>query len=181
MNIDEGKDLVKMAVAVLLFSLVIGAGLSVWYMLFSKEQELQSDLQQATNSATMERLYELQDISYTAKSGEGNYPLVTNVVSTLSEFNEQDLLFIYVDVTQNGSNFYDGSIFTYEGVTLADLDTGGLQAAPADVITSSNPLTLACKKLLAYSSRRCFLELFETEYGDMTYTGIRISVVDIGG
>ena len=183
MNINEGKDLVKMAITVLLISLVISAAMSLWYLLFSKEQKLQSDLEKAANSASMERLYELQDISYAAKDGTGTYPLVTNVVSALSEFNEQDLLFIYIDVTKDGYTFTNGSIFTYEGVNLTTVNTGGFQVPQSELETveSSIPVTVACRKLLVYSHRRCFVEMFETPYGGNNLIGLRISVVDVGG
>jgi hypothetical protein len=181
MNINEGKDLVKMAITVLLISLVISAAMSLWYLLFSKEQKLQSDLEKAANSASMERLYELQDISYSAKDGTGKYPLVTNVVSALSEFNEQDLLFIYIDVTKNGSTFDKGSIYTYTDVNLTTANTGGFQDPDFETIESDIPVTVACRKLLVYSHRRCFVEMFETPYGGNNLIGLRISIVDVGG
>lgn len=175
MNNQEGFDLAKMAVSVLMLSLLIGAVMSVWYFMFGTEQKLQASMDKATRSAAVERLYELEDVSNAAKEGSGQYPLVTNVVNILSEFNEQDLLFIYVDVTENGNDFYNGALYTYEGVVLGGIDTTGLP--DPNKISCTQPVTEACKKLLLYSRYRCYVDMFETKYDNMVYTGIRVSVI----
>lgn len=174
MNNQEGIDLVKMAVQVLLITLLIGAVLSLFYLLYIKSDAHLSNMENATNSASMERVYELSDASLAAQDAlTGVYdldalPLCTNMVSCLYEFDSDDLLFI--EVISGGSP----TIYTYTDVTQASLNVpAGITFVSCEVPTMS-----AAKQLLKSSNKRCTVEVITTNYGNMTLSALVIGVVD---
>ena len=152
MNNQEGIDMVKMSIIILLLVLVIGAVLSLFYLLSNSHYKTVKSMENATKSSSMERLYELHDLSFGSKD---THPLVTNVASVLSEFDETDLLYVLVSYkdTDDSSEVY---IYTYEGVALTAVPEG------ATTIQSNSPTSMAYKKLLQFSDRRCSVSLNET-------------------
>ena len=175
MNVREGIDITKMAISAMLLVLVIGAALSLWYMLEDHHSGLQTDLDRASNSASMEKLYELRDMSETAKNDNkpDKYPLVSNVANAISEFNENSLLFIYIedeeDSILNDAGTVTGATYTYKGVTLNTMP---------NVHMSVTPTTQAVKLLLRYSKYRCKFEIVDYTYKNLTYTGIKIRILN---
>lgn len=175
MNVREGIDIAKMAIACMLLVLVIGAGMSVWYIMSGHSSKLQGNLDKATNSASMERLWELQDDAKSAKADNRpeRYPLVTNVANAIAEFNEDSLLYIYVydanETITNTTGSESGATFTYKDVTLTDMPNKH---------QSTTPTTDAVKLLLRYSAYRCDFEITEYKYGGLTYTGLKIRVLN---
>lgn len=66
MNIREGVDLAKMAVTSMLVCLVLGAIFTIWYLMSDKGNALVGSMEKSANSATSERLLDLQDQSIAA-------------------------------------------------------------------------------------------------------------------
>ena len=178
MNINEGVTLVKMAVAVLVLSLTISAVMSVFYLMSNFENKTRHQLSKAKESASIDRLYELDNQSKIADKGDGVFPLVTNVVNTLTELEDVDLLFVYTDYTKDGLNFTDGHIFTYDTVSITNAHTSGLKASTITQHKSPDLIPIATRHLLSYSKQRCYLEIFETKYNNVNYTCIRISIIE---
>ena len=152
MNNQEGIDMVKMSIIILLLVLVIGAVLSLFYLMSNSHYKTVKSIENATKSSSMERLYELNDLSFGSKD---THPLVTNVASVLSEFDETDLLYILINY-KDSDDSYKIYIYTYEGVDLT--------AVPnyATTVQSNSPTSMAYKKLLQFSDRRCSVSLNET-------------------
>lgn len=181
MNAREGIDLAKMAVACLLMCLVIGAGFTVWYLMENQESKFQDSMEKATVSSYMDRMWDFHNTSATALA-ENEYddmPLVTNAANAISEFNEDSLLFVYIDeVHKNSSGTYsvykNGHLYTYTGVTISNV-SATFKTTPT-VSNSEQPTTHSVKQLLKYSECRCFVEVAPVTYSNMEYTGIRISV-----
>lgn len=175
MNVREGIDITKMAISVMLLVLVIGAGLSMWYMMEDHQSDLQSKMNKASSSAAMEKLYELRDISDSAKADNKpeHYPLVSNVANAINEFNEDSLLFVYVQdeqqtiVSDTGTD--EGVTYTYKGVVLA---------GRPNVKQSVTPTTDVLKLLLRYSKYRCRFEIIDYKYDELTYTGLQIFILN---
>lgn len=166
MNNQEGIDMVKMSIIILLLVLVIGAVLSLFYLMSNSHYKTVKSMEDAAKSSSMERLYELHDLSFGSKD---THPLVTNVASVLSEFDETDLLYVLVSYkdTDDSSKVY---IYTYEGVALT--------AVPAEATTvkSNSPTSMAYKKLLQFSDRRCSVSLNETTYVSSKMFSVNINI-----
>ena len=175
MNVREGIDITKMAISVMLLVLVIGAGLSMWYMMEDHQSKLQRKMNKASSSAAMEKLYELRDISDSAKADNKpeHYPLVSNVANAINEFNEDSLLFVYVKdeqqtiVPDTGADV--GVTYTYEDVVLNNMP---------NVKQSVTPTTDVLKLLLRYSKYRCKFEIVDYTYDKLTYTGLKVFILN---
>lgn len=182
MNIREGIDITKMAIGCMLLALLIGAVFIMWYLVSGAESKVQRNMDTATNSAATERLYEMQDATFTADAS-GNYedyPLVTNVCSTLSEYNEDSLLFVYCTARDIQTNTYSNSHwYTYEDVILNNLPSSfpGVSTATQLYPDTQIPITYAVKELFTYTQYRCRLQLVDYNYDNMTYTGIIVEVL----
>lgn len=110
-------------------------------------------MEDAMNSSSVERLYELRDRSDTIVHEE--HPLVSNVASVLSEFNETDLLYVLIDVpvTTDAGTTRKTTIFTYDGVDASRVPSGFA------INTSSAPTSQAYKEVIRYSDKRCQVDL----------------------
>ena len=182
MNAKEGVDLAKMAIAVMLTILALSAVFMLWYFLYDEESALQDSLNAATLSAATERLYEMQDATFVADDSKEyeDYPLVSNVCSTLSEYNEDGLLFIYCTARDVSTGKYsDSHWYTYDGVVLKSLPSSfpGVATATQLYPNTQIPVTYAVKSLLPYSQYRCRLQLVDYDYEGLTYTGVIIEVL----
>lgn len=166
MNNQEGIDMVKMSIIILLLVLVIGAVLSLFYLMSNSHYKTVKSVENAAKSSSMERLYELHDLSFGSKD---THPLVTNVASVLSEFDETDLLYILVSYkdTADVNKCY---IYTYEGVSLTSVPHGAV------VSTSNSPTSMAYKKLLQFSDRRCSVTLDEATYVSSKLFSVNINI-----
>ena len=169
MDAREGLDLVKMSVAVMLLTLVIGATVSFWYIMADHSSNLQQNLDNATRSAAMERLYELQDSSDSAEAenNRDGYPLVTNVANTVSEFNEESLL--YIRIRDEANSIVNGATYTYADVTLTNL---------SNVQKSYTPTSDAVRLLLRYSKYRCKFRITNYNYENNNFNGLEIIILN---
>lgn len=180
MNAEEFTTLAKMAVTAILVSLVLGAIFALWYKLSDPMIKYEKKTEKTMQSANMERLYELQDASYKsiAPGSESPPPLVSNVVSVLTEFKDDDLLYIYVAVKGQDSS----RVYTYNNVSISDLvvyDTEG-NVVTNNIIheTSSVPINLSCKYLLENSKYRCFVEIKpDVKYQNTSFIGLNILIL----
>ena len=155
MNSREPVDLAKMAVSLLLLCLVIGATTGLFYYMFDTTDAKIDDMEKATVSASMERLKELEHQYLNNTTNVDQYPLVTNVVSALTEFESGDLLYVSVKLTPSLTGGAEVTkTFTYTGVTLPSSLT---------VIASSTPIIDMSRELLPYSDCRCELYLTQVD------------------
>ena len=174
MNAREPFDLAKYAIVVLLLTLVLSATLSIFYTAFDQTDARIDSMQKATNSASMERLRDLRDISDAYSYNKNKLPLVTNIISALTEFNEEDLLYIEVISTSKDTGNTVRNVYTYTGVALVTDETYNAtqrQDITPTVKHSDIPVTQACKDLLQYSDCRCTLVL--GTYNDKLQEGQR--------
>lgn len=105
---QESITMTKMAVAVLLVCLVIGAGITFFYMGYDKTTQRISDMQASAASATMSRLMEFDNMSGNfAPTGGGtqsvtvtvnDLPLVSNVAAVIQH---ADIDLAYIAVVQD--------------------------------------------------------------------------------
>ena len=160
MNAKEPLDLAKMSIIVLLLCLTISATAGFFYYLYDTTDERVNTMEQATLSAPMEKLFQLED-----QSSSGNYPLVTNVVSALTEFQESDLLYI----TVKGS---PSVTYTYSGVNLTTISGN-------EINQSAIPVTAAAKALLPYSDSRCILKLVHVDADGYAVTSGGMTGIEI--
>lgn len=161
MRANEPADVMKWAIALFLFALVIGATVYLFYFLYDTSDSRIDSMQKATTSSTTERLYELQD-KYLSSSGDWNqYPLVTTVANTLREYDEDSLLYITITTP-------DGATIIYKYADNINLTAGGVE-----ILTSDVPVMEAVKYLLQFSD--CRTEILLGEYdpngGYTAYTG----------
>ncbi|MCM1215118.1 MAG: hypothetical protein NC548_11430 [Lachnospiraceae bacterium] len=154
MRSNESVDMMKWAIALLLLCLLIGATLSFFYMLYDNTDRRIDSMQKAATSSNMDRLYDLQDNTLQNSGDIHHYPLCSNVVSALTEFNEDDLLYISV-ITPDGDTW----VFTYGTENNADGNNPVLTGVPGTVSYSQIPVTMACRLLLGYSDCRSELVL----------------------
>lgn len=177
MNSEEFTTLVKMAVTALILSLVIGAAFIMWYQLSDHANKEQLDMEKVVNTTSMERLYELRDLSskHLSDPDEEFAPLVTNVVSALSEFNANDLLYIYVDVLDENGIYSGERIYTYNGVSTGSISFSGAQHEPL-FISTDIPITEVTKYLLEYSQYRCTLEILDYNYDNIAMKGLVVRI-----
>lgn len=164
MRANEPVDVMKWAIALFLFALVVGATVYLFYFLYDTSDSRIDSMQKATTSSTTERLFELQD-KYHASSGDWQkYPLVTTVANTLREYDEDSLLYITI-TTPDGST----SIYKYDDGINLNADNSITQ------VISDVPVMEAVKYLLQYSD--CRTEILLGEYdpngggGYTAYTG----------
>lgn len=149
MNTREPFDLAKMAITALLMCLVLGATMGLVYYMYDKTEERIDSMEKAATSASMEKLYELEQQFLNNMTNPDMQPLVTNVVAALTEFQNDDLL--YVTVTTPDSNT---TTYTYTGITLT---------VAGNIETSAIPVTDASRALLPYSHCRCQLYLMRVD------------------
>lgn len=186
MRADEGLDLAKMAIACLLLCLLLGAVFLMWNMLYAPTREMEIGMEVSATDAVRERLMSLQDSSNAADADASlmssedivaAHPLVTQVTHTLSEFDDNDLLFVFVcenkdTVTSNGW------MFTYPGVTYSNTSILPVAPGPGQTINDSEvPTAMAVKHLRQYSKHRCHLTIAPVENGGNTYIGIIVEVL----
>lgn len=186
MHIEEATTLTKIAIICTLVTMLIGACLSVWYLMWDNTTEIERKLERASSSASAEKLYQLQDQSMAADESDSSdkikeHPLVTTAANTLSEFDEDSLLYIYVVNTPSSQpNTPKGAnLYTYENYTISDHGTGRRPAGweSKQVYNSNNPVTDAVKYLLTYSQYRCHLHIQEVTNSGNSYIGIIIEVL----
>lgn len=168
MNSREPFDLAKMAIITLLVILALGATVAFFYTLYDATDNRIDSMQKATLSASMDRLYDLRDLTETNIGKMDKYPLVTNIVSALSDFNNEDLLYISVTTPQTEDN--KTTVYTYSGTTLTGIAT-------TDIVYSSVPVTDACKTLLRYSDCTAAVYIGEAEVNG--YPGLSFVQIDI--
>lgn len=148
MRSQEGVDMMKWAIALLLVCLLIGTTLAFFYMLYDNTDKRIDSMEKAATSSNLDRLYDLQDNTFSNTGNISRYPLCSNVVSALKEFNEEDLLYILVTSPEG-----DTYLFTYTG-TQFNAPANGINTEVSDI-----PVTEACRYLLAYSDCRAELSL----------------------
>ena len=150
---SEAIDLSKMAASVLLTCLLVGAVLLLFYRLYTPTSKRIDDMQAAANSSKTERLYELRDRS---DDPSKKNPLVSNVISSLQEFDETDLLYVSV--------YYPGvanpTVFTY-----TDIDETMIGGSGFKLENCTTPTTDAAQSIARYSERRCAVRLNNIDYG----------------
>lgn len=175
MNSREPFDLAKIAIGLLLVVLVIGATIAHFYGLFDTTDRRIDSMQKATASAAMDRLYDLKDLSDTNAYQLDKLPLVTNIVSALSDFSNEDLLYIIVKLPQEMGDVKE--LFVYEGVTITNPGSG------VTIHESDIPMTEACRLLLQYSNCTARLNVEQVTiegYKDLSYVTVEIYDV-LGG
>lgn len=182
MNAREGMDLVKMAITAMLVTLVIGAGFFAWNKMATPMGSLEKSLESATLSAATERLYEMQDMSTTARSTQKyeDFPLVSNVCNILSEYNEDSLLFVYCTAHDASNNYVQPNYFTYENVVINNFP--GFPGTNGNIPTNpypntQQPVTYAVKYLLPYSQYRCDVKMVDYSYKGNNYVGVIVDVI----
>ena len=149
MNTKEPFDLAKMGVTLLLVCLVLACTIGFFYMMYDKTNEKIDSMEKATASASMDRLRDLEQQYWSNTTDIESFPLVTNVVSALVEFEESDVLFVNVIGLDPSTS---SNTYTYSGVTLAGSNLGVKQE-------SNTPVTMASRELLQYSNCRCSIRL----------------------
>lgn len=194
MNTKEPFDLAKMAITLLLVCLVVGATTGFFYMLYDNTDKRIDDMEKATESASMDRIYDLVQQYESNKGDFDAYPLVTNVVSALTEFQESDLLYVAVDISQGQVHHVgadDVYAFTYTGTNLTTVVPNA--ALTFTTVQSDIPVTDASKLLLPYSNCRCEIYLYRydtstgqvvdglTNTGGMTGIYVVVHPVSLGG
>lgn len=163
MDSKEGFDIVKMAITVLLLVLLIGAALSVFYMLTDKTNDYVKSMSKANNSVNMDKFREMGDM---CKNEE--YVLVTVVASAIQEFKDDDLL--YIRVVGAGNDI----VYTYDGVNLSSLFQG--TTTTTTTVKSSVPTSMCAKQLLQYTDKRCKVEVDDLTEQGFDMSGITITI-----
>lgn len=155
MNSKEPFDLAKMGITMLLVCLVLACTVGFFYMMYDKTDKKIDSMEKATASASMERMRDLEQQYWSSPTDVNAFPLVTNVVSALVEFEESDFLFVNVVSPRATSN----NTYTYSGVTLS----GNL----GTINESNTPVTMASRELLQYSNCRCsvLLKQYDADTG----------------
>lgn len=160
MDRHEHLDVMKMAITILMTSLVIGAAVTFFYFNIRVENQFDKAMVNATNSSRMNRLKDLQDLSF--GDDVSNYPLVTQVMSALDNFSAEELLYIRI-LSAGGT---DGPVMPpdkpqiiihYKGYVPSDLD------GVTGLTPSETPVALAQEHLMHYAQCRCKLEIGTTE------------------
>jgi len=185
MNNSEGITLAKMAVIITLVVLVLGAIFTLWYKLSKPISDLERNMEKAANSTSSDRLYDLCDMTRTAMydSDYNAYPLVTNVCSALTEFNEDDLMFIYTvetAVTAYGNTDSNPHCYTYKDVTVELPNTlpGYIDNLENSCPDTLQPVSYAVQDLLTHSGKRCAVEIVEYTQDSNTFIGIVVRVLN---
>lgn len=153
MRSQEGVDMLKWAIAILLLCLLLGTTIAFFYMLYDNTDRRIDSMEKAATSSNMDRLYDLQDTTFSNTGDIGSYPLCSNIVSALQEFSEEDLLYIQT-ISPEG----DVWVFTYGDTNIQEPGNG------CTVQKSQIPVTEACRYLLAYSDCRAELSLGKYDY-----------------
>lgn len=172
MNANEGIDLTKMAVTVLMVCLVLSATLFLWYFLQKVQNDQVSEWEDAANSAAVERVYDLiaQSKDAANKGRPQDFPIVTNVANALAEFPEAGLIFVSIYDEETGLT----DVYTYEG-TYALLGSA-LEHSNFTSHESISPVSECVSDLLKrYSDRRCSLMQIDVTY-DTSGSGQYIKV-----
>lgn len=170
MNAREGVDMVKMAIAVLILVLLIGAVLTVWYLMQDTTVESVAKMEKAANSSTAERMYELSD--YTNSNNET--VAVPTVVNALSEFTEGDLVFI-MNVVHKDDGSISKDLYTYKDLQQ-NVDIQNVEAGVTWHNDSNLPINTACKQLLLHSKQECKVTVNDIETSNGTMIGVIIEV-----
>ena len=159
MNAREGVDMVKMAIACLLLTLLIGATLGVWYYMSSSAYQAQSQMEKSVDTAKADNLFDLTQ--YTRDEG---LVAVPTVVSAITEFDDGDLLFIRVVALDKDGNPYIDEIYVPQGLNDSGSFTASGQSSVGiiydDVVRYVNA---ACKRLLQFSDSYCQIVAEEIE------------------
>lgn len=187
MNSDnnEGIYLAKMAITALLVALLVGAIVSLFYMLLTFGNAKYGSTKKAVETVNTEKLRTLQDQSVTADSATDStkaHPLVSSVVSTLLEFDEKDIVYIYVTCRrQNGNTFsYNSSrVFTYNNVNFTSGVLSGLPGyTPSTTeFRGDTILSAATRYINQWAAERCHVSIGEVPYGASTLTGVCVEVL----
>lgn len=164
---NEGIQMSKMAIAVLLVCLLVGSTVSFFYMMYDNTDQRVKKMEEATNSSDMERLYELADLTTTNGLSPDELPLVTNVVSALTSFSEDSLLYIYVIPPADSD---ECTVYVYDDATTVESAEG------VHKNVSNIPVTYACRQLLQYSNSRCEVRLYNVN----SMTGVHIAIQNTG-
>ncbi len=185
MNATEYTTLTKMAIICCFTILVIGAVATVWYLMWDHSSDIERKWESAVNSASTEKLYQLQEQSETADKSDGvtrdvieAHPLVTTVANTLSEFDADSLLYVYV-VEDHAGSPRGNHLYTYTGVAITGHGTGDTPPGwnTKTTYSSDTPVTHSVKDLLTYSKYRCHLHMQEVEYGGTKLIGVVVEVL----
>lgn len=159
---NESISLFKMAIVSLLTVLVVSAGVIIFNRVYTWLNNDTSSLKQTMLQAQMDKFFDLEDMSDTARIKSGNYPLVTIVANTILECQSQDILF-YQIFDSSGT-----SIAAYSQADLTGIIVGG--ATPV-----SNPEDAAASYLMMYAGRRCSVTVFGDGDSDddiITHSGV---------
>lgn len=188
MNGREGIDMAKMAVSVLLCSLLVGTVVTFFYVFVTIGNKSYGDTKQKVETVNMEKLYTMQDQSLTADNltigSTKAHPLVSAAASTLLEYDEKDLIYIYVTcryVKPDGTFAYRGShLFTYTGVAFTPGVLNVLPGYSAGIQYSYKDTILneTAKYLNQWAKERCHLSVGQVPVGSDTLTGICIEVLE---
>lgn len=188
MNGQEGINMAKMAVSVLLCSLLVGAVITFFYVFVTIGNKSYGETKQKVETVNMEKLYTLQDQSLTADNfaigSTKAHPLVSAASATLLEYDEKDLIYIYVTcryVKPDGTFAYRGSrLFTYTGVSFVPgvLNVLPGYAAGIQYTYKDSILNDSTKYMNQWAKERCHLSVGQVPVGGDTLTGICIEVLE---
>lgn len=183
---NEGIGIAKMAVACILCALLVGAIVTLFYMFLNIGDQKFGSTKKSVETVNMEKLYTLQDQSLTAdhmNNSVEQHPLVSAVSATLLEYDEKDLVYIYITSRRpSGLTYtYSGSkLFTYNGVSFTPGVLNVLPGYSSGVSYTYNDtiLSAATKYLNQWSKYRCHLSVDDVPYGNDTLIGICIEVLE---
>lgn len=183
---NEGFSIAKMAIACILCALLVGAIVTLFYVFMNIGDKQYGATKKDVETVNMEKLYTLQDQSLTADHMTNSvkyHPLVSAVSATLLEYDEKDLVYIYVTSRKPlGATYtYSGShLFTYPGVSFAPGVLNVLPGYSAGVTFTYKEtlLNASAKYMNQWSKYRCHLSVDDVPYGNDTLTGICVEVLE---
>lgn len=174
MNANEGISMVKMSVAVLMLVLLIGAIMGMFYYMSDSGYKAQKHMENAASSGKADNLFDLTQ--YTRDTGLIPVP---TAVSAITEFEDQDLLYVRVCVLDK-----DGKAASDEVYIPQDTDYTFTTDSNKTVVTYNKYIRFvntACRRLLQYSDNKCQVIAEKVSSSDLSGVTVNSSTGVDGG
>lgn len=144
MQNSEHIDLTKGIIGILVFLLVAGLCISLYYYSSDEYSEELTNMKESAEAANLATLYDMQNMSQ-----NGDYILIPTVANALLSIDPQALLYIRVN----------GTMYSY--------------AAVQNAIQTTDPIGMAVRDLMKFSDNRCSVSI-GTAAQDFLYIDIQV-------
>ena len=176
MNSREGMDMVKMSISVLLLTLLIGAIMGMFYFASDSGYREQKHLEDAAESGKADNLFDL-----TQYTRDVSLVPVPTAVSAITEFEDEDVLFVRVCVLDSTGNveldeFYAPRDSSYTFDVVSGEDAGSTHIKFND--NHIRFVNTACRRLLQYSDDEC--QVIADKLSATDNTGVEVNAEDQG-